>query len=177
MGKMNKAILISIRPEHLINILNGKKTLELRKTAPFPLGRGRWVYLYCTKGDYDILDQTKRKDRPNIPDYRFIIRIDKRRKNEKLWNGSINQKVVARFWFDEFEYIAEFSAREMLINVLDRLSITKNELKNYLKGKYGYAWHIKKLEIFDEPMSLSDLNIKRPPQSWQYINIKEESNK
>ena len=43
-----KAILLSIRPEHALNILNGDKTLELRKRVPKDF-KG-WVYVYVTKG-------------------------------------------------------------------------------------------------------------------------------
>lgn len=47
-----KKILISIRPEWVVKILNGEKTVEVRKTAPkcdFPCE----VYIYCTKGKKD----------------------------------------------------------------------------------------------------------------------------
>ena len=46
---MRKAILLSVKPKHLVNILNGKKIIELRKTSPdcgYPID----VYLYCSKG-------------------------------------------------------------------------------------------------------------------------------
>jgi len=46
---MKKAILISIRPEWVAKILNGEKTIEIRKTMPkcrFPID----VYIYCSKG-------------------------------------------------------------------------------------------------------------------------------
>ena len=46
---MRKAILLSVKPKHLENILNGKKIIELRKTSPdcgYPID----VYLYCSKG-------------------------------------------------------------------------------------------------------------------------------
>lgn len=159
---MTKSILISIRPEHLINILNGKKTLELRKTAPFPLGRGRWVYLYCTKGGKGLF-----KDN----DY-FLFHNG----NSSI---SLNGKVVARFWFDtldNYEKDDVMNWHDGDLN-LKNLCLTWSEVMNYAfdyKRDSVYAWHIKNLEIFDEPMSLSDLNIKRPPQSWQYINVKEE---
>lgn len=43
-----RAVLMSIRPEHLVKILNGNKTIEVRKAVPKDyIG---WVYLYCTKG-------------------------------------------------------------------------------------------------------------------------------
>ena len=44
-----KSILISIRPEWVAKILNGEKTIEIRKTAPkcdLPID----VYIYCTNG-------------------------------------------------------------------------------------------------------------------------------
>ena len=50
---MEKELMISIQPKHLVNILNGFKTLELRKTVPKDF-KG-WVYIYCTKGK-DILE-------------------------------------------------------------------------------------------------------------------------
>lgn len=50
---MEKAILISIKPEHVEKILYGEKTIEIRKSMP------RWdlpidVYIYCTKGDINL---------------------------------------------------------------------------------------------------------------------------
>ena len=44
-----KAIMISIKPEWVCKILNGEKTIEIRKTMPkckLPCK----VYIYCTKG-------------------------------------------------------------------------------------------------------------------------------
>ena len=46
---MKKSILISIRPEWVAKILNGKKTIEIRKTMPkcdLPID----VYIYVTHG-------------------------------------------------------------------------------------------------------------------------------
>ena len=45
---MNKELMISMKPEHAVNILNGKKTLELRTWIP--RGYVGWVYVYVTKG-------------------------------------------------------------------------------------------------------------------------------
>lgn len=42
-------IILSVRPEHLTNILAGKKTVELRKTFPLDFqekGKGQRVFLY-----------------------------------------------------------------------------------------------------------------------------------
>ena len=45
---MNKAVLISIRPEWCDLIMRGKKTIEVRKTRP-KLETPFKVYIYCTK--------------------------------------------------------------------------------------------------------------------------------
>lgn len=174
--------MISIQPQHAVNILNGKKTLELRTWIPKDYVG--WVYVYVSKG----FGKTKYHHLYNLTEYnngKTLFSITQHNKHSLVPEGYLNSKVVYRFWFDEFEYIAEFSAREMLINVLDRLSITKKELKNYLKGKYGYAWHIKKLEIFDEPKSLSDFYVlyggeesfyplKKAPQKMTWVYVKEQ---
>lgn len=72
---------------------------------------------------------------------------------------------------------------------LKNTCLTCDEIEAYGKGKDLYAWHIKNLEIFDYPMELSDfytwnkgdkwtpdmnwLILKRAPQSWQYVYVKE----
>lgn len=54
---MTKSLMISIQPKHLVNILNGNKTLELRKTVPKDF-KG-WVYIYCTKGKPKLIKEIK----------------------------------------------------------------------------------------------------------------------
>ena len=48
---MSKAVLISIRPEWCEKIVSGRKTLELRKTAP-TIKPPFKCYIYCTKFKY-----------------------------------------------------------------------------------------------------------------------------
>jgi predicted transcriptional regulator len=43
-----KSILLSIQPKWVAKILNGEKTIEIRKK--FPKNYVGWVYIYCTKG-------------------------------------------------------------------------------------------------------------------------------
>ena len=47
-SEIKREILLSIKPEHLVKILNGEKTLEIRKTVPKCELPCR-VRLYCTK--------------------------------------------------------------------------------------------------------------------------------
>ena len=46
-----KSIVISIRPKWVAKILNGEKTIEIRKSKPKE--QVEWVYIYCTK-DKDL---------------------------------------------------------------------------------------------------------------------------
>ena len=48
-----KSILLSIKPEWLAKILNGEKTIEVRKL--FPKDYVGWVYLYCSKDKKNYL--------------------------------------------------------------------------------------------------------------------------
>jgi len=225
---MSKSLMISIQPKHLVNILNGNKTLELRKTVPKDF-KG-WVYIYCTKGGGLLVDNTSwinylivkdfvKKDYTESP--RFHIR---KKLEEHIYGSVRNTKVVARFWFDEYAelnpnnffggnvvYYENYSGKEehtsdeeqsgvIDIKFLEKITqVSLEDIQKYSKSKYIYGWHIKKLEIFDTPLSLSDFykatlyatgqvikeyeeqtndfksyRLQRPPQSWQYIYKREE---
>ena len=176
---MNKAILLSVRPEHLVNILNGYKTLELRKNVPKDY-KG-WVYVYCTKGGGVLVDNTSWinfliKGGFVKQDYTESPRFHTLKKLEEYMYGSVrNTKVVARFWFDETYYIKQavnvygdelnqisiydnngWKAPKEQQEILKQLCLTEQEVLDYVKGKDLYAWHIKQLEIFDKPKELSD---------------------
>ena len=77
---MSKAILISIKPKWVAKILNGEKTIEIRKR--FPKNFVGWVYIYCTK--------------------------DKKYKNLINRGGFLTGMVVARFWCDKVDEFYDF---------------------------------------------------------------------
>jgi predicted transcriptional regulator len=197
-----KSIIISIKPEQALNILNGKKTLELRKSVPKDFVG--WVYGYVTKsGKLDLIDQ------------RHICVGEV--KKENTYALLVKPKVVRtlkgtipfRFWFDEYEALEYHKKNEVLMwdnnyyyytkedntyynveCILDELCLEHQQVSDYGEGKDLYAWHINKLEVFDKPMVLSEFKtldiskyqdvegnpslddyyeVKRPPQSWQYV--------
>ena len=100
-----KAIIISIRPQHVVNILNGLKTLEIRKK--FPKDYVGWVYIYCCAEDKNG----------------YLIRNRSTKKMEYTYNGFVasvcwlaNRKVVARFWCDNVEEIkSNIYTRELYV--------------------------------------------------------------
>ena len=189
----HKAILMSIRPEHLVNILNGYKTLELRKTVPKDY-KG-WVYVYCIKG----VGKTKYHHLYNLTSYnngKTLFSITHHNKYSLVPDGFLNGKVVARFWFDEYEayYFNDYQNDYRLLTSngtifrnatipKEKVCLTCVSINDYGKGKMLYTWHIKQLEVFDKPMELSNfynfktkINLTRPPQSWQYVGVVEVNN-
>lgn len=157
---MTKAILISVKPEHAVNILNGTKTLELRKSVP--KGFKGWVYMYVTKGKPLLV---RMFGRYTLSDRRI----------EDLGDFTLSGKIVARFWFDEYKtleyrkknkvlmwdnnyyyYTEEDNTYRNVQWILDELRLEHQQVLYYGNGKDLYAWHIKKLEIFDKPMELSE---------------------
>ena len=140
---MSKSILLSIRPQWVEKILNGKKTIEVRKR--FPKDYVGWVYIYCTKDYKKILFENG--------GYGWRLNTWNKNKNAITTN---NGKVVARFWCDNVE---EISAKNIESFTKDSC-LTVKQIEDYLWKNIcnGYAIHISKLEIFDEPKELSEFN-------------------
>ena len=182
-----RKILISIKPKWVKKILNGEKTLEIRKTAPkceLPCE----VYIYCTKENA-----------------KYFI-------DNKIYNAMMNGKVVAKFTLnkvskilsmlygaDEDECAREhcYETRELDSDeLLKRSCLTYEQMRSYLgclDDEVGYAWHIDHLVPFDRPKELKEFEFpnpsgiryigqraikglpieKRAPQSWCYCEVDE----
>ena len=192
---MSKSILISIKPKWVAKILNGDKTIEIRKSFP-KCDLHIDVYIYCTKDNYELV---KPKDYG-----KYLLFTKDAVKNAK--ENSFNGKVVAKFTLNKWETITYDSTYKLfkLNDVLQKSCLTEYELFDYLKGKVGYAWHISNLEIFDRPRELSEFKhwifykecskcpygksdndyglcsqcceikpVIKAPQSWQFIEVEE----
>ena len=145
---MSKAILISIKPKWVAKILNGEKTIEIRKSIPkcdFPID----VYIYCTK--------------------------DKKYANLINRGGFLTGMVIAKFTLNKIQEI-KFDNKQVQEQaclteeeLFDYLFINNPYHEDMHKG---YAWHIDNLEIFDRPRPLQPFfDLDRPPQSWCYIEV------
>ena len=157
---MSKAILLSIRPQYVAKILNGEKTIEIRKTMPkcdLPID----VYIYCTKDKYVLRGVSSCAYLPHPRmDGKSTIRFDK---DFPVLNG----KVVAKFTVRKVEKIQQYENEHycdvyyrtttLIQNeLLSKSSLTPYELSLYLNDKDGYAYHIEDLVVFDKPKELSD---------------------
>lgn len=159
-----REILISIQPQWVAKILNGDKTVEIRKTAP-KCDLPAKVYIYCTKSKNNYLYKcySKLSETTNYEIYSRNMGI------ETYSNG----KVVAEFtlkYVDEFYVFENGNVQNWNAHSLDKSLLTYEQLSEYIgKNKKGYAWDISDLKIYDEPKELSEFGIKRAPQSWQYV--------
>jgi predicted transcriptional regulator len=145
---MNKALMISIRPEHAYNIITGKKTIELRKWIPKDY-KG-WVYVYVTK---------------TIRNYKLSYYYQPKTHNDNIYR--LHGNIPFRFWFDEYTNYSyhvlmngetEFEEAFDNVDLVEKSCLSFDEIDKYTNfgQKKLYAWHIKKLEIFDEPKYLSE---------------------
>ena len=135
-------ILISIKPKWCELIFSGQKIDEMRKTRPKDTGFPHDVYVWQTG------------------------------------NGGI----VGKFMVRDFIYIQVWEDPDGVKHLGNTMGlrhcIDPYELYNYLykepkPGKPypgGWAWRIENAERFKEPLPLSHFGLKRPPQSWQYVN-------
>lgn len=165
-----KSVMLSIRPKWCKKIIDGEKTIEVRKTKP-KLETPFKCYIYCTSGRTDL----------NIPI------SPERLMQDYLDTGSMqslncplgNGKVIGEFTCDRIYELAPLNHAPD--DVEKQACLTREEIVNYLKGT-GYGWHISDLLIYDQPRELSEFtglrntrfgaapyDIKRAPQSWCYV--------
>ena len=157
---MSKAVLISVRPEWCALIVDGRKTIEVRKSKP-KLTPPFKCYIYCTKGTelwlpHDNAQALKRGD----------------------------GKVIGEFVCDHIDKIVstKYGIEYGLFEILAKSGLSTQELRDYLNGKNAYGWHISNLIIYDKPKDPEDFRVEasnkiwsftkkleRPPQSWCYV--------
>ena len=107
---MKKAILISIKPEWVEKILNGEKTIEIRKTMPnceLPID----VYIYCTKEKPYLLREIENKNNiflaltSRSDCHNYDTEYGMNCEYERECCDSLNGKVVAKFTLNEISNI------------------------------------------------------------------------
>lgn len=190
---MSKAVLISIRPKWCEKIINGDKTIEVRKTRP-KMDTPFKCYIYCTIGGQDL----------NIPiSQERIMRDYLETGSMKSLNCPLgNGKVIGEFTCDRIDWITHIGytgipnlvetricdAATMRTSpvggLLNAACLTPKTLNDYLAWGDGYGWHISDLRIYDETRELSEFtglrntrfgaapyDIKRAPQSWGYVEV------
>lgn len=182
---MSKAVLISIRPMWCEKIINGRKTIEVRKTRP-KMNPPFKCYIYCTKAEERLAFILKDGDENYGEIYHGKTVFGKVEKGSVCDMWGKRQKVVGEFICDRVTDL--FANSRFWLNEDDilRTCLTADEIRAYANGANElYGWHISNLKIYDTPRELREFYavpnevevalkakpkpITRPPQSWQYV--------
>ena len=169
-----KKVLISIKPRWCEMIFNGKKTIEVRKTAP-KLEMPFEVLVYCTmpkerwSAGHQIFFNDTLYTLPTgelkIGDA-LELRADWLGKYDA--NNFLNGKVIGSFICDRINEIYQCNSGWVKENAclsrgefFDYLGIPRDTHGGYDKKVFG--WHITEPKLFDEPKELSQFYI---PCKW-----------
>lgn len=161
-----KSVLISIQPKWCELILKGKKTVEVRKTRP-KLETPFKCYVYQTKGKEKLIDIIKDGDICYGETYHGKPVFIKMRE-DSVYAGLFGrkQKVIGEFVCDTIVTDKTFG-HDPLFN--GAACMSEVEAAAYSCQSPIYGWHISNLVIYDKPKELSEFGLKRPPQSWCYV--------
>lgn len=166
---MDKAVLISIKPEWCDLIVRGKKTIEVRKTRP-KLETPFKVYIYCTKAPQHLI--TIFKDGEEIEDGEIHRGKPVFVKCDKYLPDSIRDKtqvVIGEFICDDIRRIGpEYCiVKEDIETAIAGSCLSIKQVKEYASWDIGmnyadmkdlYGWHISNLKIYDKPRDLDEFS-------------------
>ena len=179
-------LLLPIKPQHLVDILNGKKTIEIRKYMPkcdLPIE----VLCYCTKqkqfwhvgcmGYYsDDLWYHPVKKIYICDDSCELMCLPEGYTYTK--DNFLNKKVVAKFTLKNIDDLSKYANKfkdGFFYETLEKACVNTEYLQKYTHNKpILYAWHIDNLVIFDKPKELSEYGIKQAPKKYCYVYENEE---
>ena len=136
-------VLIAIKPEWVQEIILGFKTIELRKNFPNQPTPFR-CFIYVTK-DFK-------------PDRNYLV---------KVWAS--RGKVIG-----DINIVKDITTHSLgYYKQCGDDCLTDEQRESYLSGKIGHGWLLREVKVYDTPRPLSDFNLRVPPQSWCYVNAKE----
>lgn len=171
-----KSVLISIHPKWCDLIARGEKTLEVRKTRP-KIETPFKCYIYCTLSGSNEF-------------FKDALNDDVAAWNRGKW-GERKGNVIGEFICDTFVIDKTFG-HDPLFN--GAACMTEIQCAVYSCRSPIYGWHISDLRIYEKPKSIEefrqcykcpygdfancqqheyscngDYKLKRPPQSWCYV--------
>ena len=192
---MSKAVMLSIRPKWVEKIASGEKTIEVRKTRP-KLDTPFKCYIYCTLPKYPHEDFIV-TDYP-MPQFYGGGKVVGEFTCDRIY-GICKRGIPENFDYCYLSLNEWGNDDiEVEIRAISASCVSKEELNAYgAKAPLLYGWHISDLLIYAQPRELTEfrracpsswycescamywenngtcgnesLYIKRPPQSWCYV--------
>lgn len=134
-----KTVLISIKPKWCEKIIRGKKTIEVRKSAPKQVPFK--CYIYCSygndKGTY-MLGGCGKVICEFICDKVYLL--------HPYTDDGGNADLGHRKFIQTFEGMSKDN------EILSATCLSQDKMFDYIGvGNYGYGWHISDLKIYDKP--------------------------
>lgn len=131
-----KAVLLAIHPRWSNLILDGHKTIEIRKSRP-NLELPFKVYMY----------ETRRGGGRGMIVGEWVCDM-------------INNLVCCDKGPHDYDHKKDVDIETCL---------SKDEFLAYTHGDIAYGWRVSGVERYDIPLLLSVFGLRRPPQSWGYV--------
>lgn len=177
-----KAMLITVKGQYACEIMNGNKTIEVRKNTALANGIKKLIAEYGKAIIYVAVSKDNKSgimaiyddnDRETWVDHYELV------KGKMLVADEFRSKVAFMFECEKVEDIIYdvlygcyhgygkpiFDEKNREVDTEWKLSpydlekhscLTQEQLNKYLKGKNGYAIHISNLTIFDRPKEISE---------------------
>lgn len=194
---MSKAVMLSIRPKWVEKIANGEKTIEVRKTRP-KLQTPFKCYIYCTRDKHlAFMQNASGTNLIACMNAETAIPVGGFLGNGKVVREFTCDQIIDAWW-DYVPDAITREVTGGNLEALDGTGMTDEELFSYVGDSmrgHCYGWHISDLRIYDVPRELSEFqratdpcdschaeytwectgckklsgDIKRPPQSWCYV--------
>lgn len=157
-----KSVLIAMRPQWVEKITSGKKTIEVRKSAPQEVPFK--AYIYCCKAKPYLYKEAN-------PPFELFLDSELYKGNgydDRLFSG----KVIGAFICDRIEMVnakcSDYGIDLFYHDCLTNGCLTEREIEKYfnvpedrdlraMKGN-GYVWNISDLKIYDKPKELSEFS-------------------
>lgn len=164
-----KTILMSIRPQWCNLIFGGYKVIELRKTIPRDILTPFKCFVYETMA---------RLEEPWMDeDGHMIWRGSGMIVGEFVCNmiyklncdsnGIFECYSVDPIDLHVYEYLDTFP--DSPFAPMTKTCVARSEFLEYADGKKVYGWMIAEPKRYKTPIDLSTFGLKRPPQSWCYV--------
>ena len=145
-----KSVLIAIRPKWVEKIVNGEKTIEVRKTAPKEVPFKAYIYETQGRTETPWIDEDGHfiyKGRGQVIGEFICDKVDEYNFHNGLTEFN-SMGLPSRIYGSYLIFADDYKA----------MCLSYNEVKNYGKGKTLYGWHIRDLKIYDKPRELSEFS-------------------
>lgn len=142
--------------------MSGEKTIEVRRTAPKETPFK--CYIYCCKDNA--------QENVLLKDYKNRFSFGDYRNADGHFYDVANRTVIGEFICNKVDkYTFSSYEAEYRVNHIEQEMMCLNhpDLIRYGKCKTLYGWHISDLKIYDKPLSLSELGVNHPPQSYMFV--------